>query len=312
VTLAAIVAKPQQLQANAQGLGTLLPAESVELKCETSGRVSAILFREGQSVEAGTPLVQLANDELRASLQKASAKLQQAQASWQRRQEQYTAQAISQQEWEAARAELRSAEADSSLLVAQLAKTTLRAPFRGVVGLRAISLGQVLTIGTTVTTLVQRLPLRLEFSLPEKFARYALPGARLAVKNNDGSATEAKILARDGMLDPSTRTLMVRATITGKSEALVPGQAVEFDLPLPVREVLMVPSEAVGGSATGSTLFLYRGGKAERVGVVLGGRETDRVEILAGLQAGDTVLCTGAAPVRPGSAVQLSTLRAWP
>jgi len=180
------------------------------------------------------------------------------------------------------------------------------------VGLRAISLGQVLTTGTTVTTLVQRLPMRLEFSLPEKFARHATPGMRLAVKDGNGSTTEAKIQARDGMLDPATRTLMVRATILGKGEALVPGQAVEFDLLLPEREALTAPSEAVGGSATGSTLFLYRGGKAERVKVVLGVRETDRVEILSGLNPGDTVLCTGAAPVRPGSAIQLSTLRAWP
>jgi len=89
----------------------------------------------------------------------------------------------------------------------------------------------------------------------------------------------------------------------------VPGAPLEFLLDLPSRESLTVPPEAIGSDALGSTVYLYRGGKAKLTRIEIGTRFVDRVEVLSGVNAGDTVLCAGASPVRDGGAVEISRVR---
>jgi membrane fusion protein (multidrug efflux system) len=123
--------------------------------------------------------------------------------------------------------------------------------------------------------------------------------------SRDGANYNAIIEAVEGSLDGSTRTLQARAIVSGAPEELVPGAPLEFSLDLPVRESITVPPEAISSDALGSTVFVYRGGKAELTRILLGTRFVDRVEVQNGIAVGDTVLCTGASPVRSGGDVEV-------
>jgi len=308
VKIEAVVAKTEDIKSSVRGLGILLPSKEVEIQAEMAGRVLAIYFNDGQNVRAGQTLVRIDDANLRAAMIKANSKLAFSRNTAFRKKQQFDAKAISAQEWELVEADLQAAEADSIDAAANLAKAIIRAPFDGKLGIGKINLGKRLAVGEPIVKIVQKYPLKVDFSVADKYAPILRAGMEVEI-NRAGQSYKAVIDALESSLDASTRTLLARAIIVDNPEDLVPGAPLEFSLNLPSRESLTVPPEAIGSDALGSTVYLYNGGKAKLARIEIGTRFVDRVEVLLGVNAGDTVLCVGASPVRDGGAVEISRMR---
>jgi membrane fusion protein (multidrug efflux system) len=308
VKIEAVVAKTEDIKSSVRGLGILLPAKEVEIQAEMAGRVLAVYFNDGQNVKAGQNLAKIEDANLRAAMLKANSKLAFSRNTAYRKKRQFEAKAISAQEWELVEADLQTAEADSIDAAANLAKTIIRAPFDGKLGIGKINLGKRLAVGEPIVKIVQKFPMKVDFSVADKYAPILKAGMEVEI-NRAGKIYKAVVDALESSLDGSTRTLLARAVISDKPEELVPGAPLEFSLNLPSRESLTVPPEAIGSDALGSTVYLYKGGKAKLSRIEIGMRFVDKVEVLAGVNAGDTVLCAGASPVRDGGAVEISRVR---
>jgi membrane fusion protein (multidrug efflux system) len=189
-----------------------------------------------------------------------------------------------------------------------LRKALISAPFEGKLGLGKVNVGKRLSVGEPVVNIVQKFPLKVDFSVADKYASVLRAGMEVEF-SRDGANYKAIIEAVEGSLDGSTRTLQARAIVSGQPDELVPGAPLEFSLDLPERESITVPPEAISSDALGSTVFVYRSGKAELTRILLGTRFVDKVEVQSGIAAGDTVLCTGASPVRNGGDVEISVIR---
>jgi len=306
--VAAYIAKPLTIRQSLLGVGTVLPAEQIDIKTEIAGRVIAIHFREGQPVSAGTLLLKLDDSELRAERSKAVAKVAYLRAVDDRKQAQLAKEAASRQEAELATAERAQAEAELALLDAKLTKTEIRAPFTGVLGLRQVSPGAVVSSGQVVTNLVQPRPAKVEFSVAGDWAPFSMPGQTVVVRLASGLETTARVIATDGALQTGNRSLKVRAALD-QSQTPLPGSAAEVRISSAGMQGFLVPPDALSGNAQGPILFLHRSGKVIDVPVRLGVRTGNSVQILEGLAAGDTVLCMGAQPLRRGMSVQITEIR---
>jgi membrane fusion protein (multidrug efflux system) len=308
ISVEAIIAQPEQLKNTVRGVGIIQPSKEVEIQAEIVGKVRTIYFKNGQDVRAGESLVKIEDENLKAIMYKAHAKLMLARNTNVRKKRQFDAAAISAQEWEIAQADLKIAIADSVEAAANLSKTLIWAPFDGRLGISKVNLGKRLSVGEQIVKIVQKYPLKVDFSVADKYAYILKTGMKVEF-NRTAANYKAEIEAIESSLDGSTRTLQARAIITGEPEELIPGASLEFILELPHRESLTVPPEAIGSDALGSNVYLYKNGKAELTRIEIGTRFVDRVEVLNGLHIGDTVLCVGASPVRNGGNVEISRVR---
>ncbi len=308
VAVEAIVAKQELLSNSVRGVGILQPSKEVDIQAEMTGKVQTVYFKDGKDVKAGEYLVKIEDANLKAIMSRAHSKLILVRGTTNRKKQQFDAGAISNQEWEAALADLRIAEADSAEAAANLQKTLIWAPFNGKLGLGKIHIGERLSVGDQIVKIVQKYPLKVDFSVADKYASVLSPGMEVELRR-DAVSYKAVIEALESALDGSTRTLQARAIISGEPEKLVPGAPLEFLLELPPRQSMTVPPEAIGSDALGSNVYLYKGGKAELTRIEIGIRLVDRVEVLTGINIGDTVLCVGASPVRHGGDVEISRIR---
>ncbi|HNY31051.1 MAG TPA: efflux RND transporter periplasmic adaptor subunit [Fibrobacteria bacterium] len=291
------------------GLAEVKARDRVDLRTEASGRIREIGFREGSEVRAGQVVVRLEDAEARATRDRAAAKLRLSVATLRRVREQVNAQSASQQQLETSLADSAVCQADLALAEATLAKMEVRAPFAGTVGLREVSKGQWVTSGQLLTSLVGSGDVRLEWALPEGLAFRLATGMTLSWRDPGtarGGRAQVEALAPE--LDESTRTRRLLAACRTGCAGLVPGATVEVTLPSEPGPVLSIPSQVLSGGVKGTGVFLARDGKAVFVPVVAGRRNAERIEIVSGLRAGDTVLVPGAQPPKPGASVEIARM----
>ena len=306
---AALIAKPEPFLDSRGGIATVSASDQVDLKVEATGRVAEILVREGGPVRKGAVLVRLDDAEARAQRDRAAARARLAAANVSRAREQVRVEAASAQQLETVVADSAVAAAELALAEVALEKTRVRAPFDGVAGLLDVSRGQWVQAGQKLTSFVSKGRFHLDWALPEGDALRVGPGRSLPWKEPvSGRTGVATVAALEPALDEATRTRALRAVCRSGCEALLPGMAVEIRLPVDSTPVLAVPSQALTGSVKGVALFLFKGGKASQVAVVAGRRSTDKVEILSGLAAGDTVLLPGASPPKSGADVEIARM----
>jgi membrane fusion protein, multidrug efflux system len=248
--------------------------------------------------------------DLQAQLAKANAALALAQQREARQKGLLDKEAISREDYESSLRDLQVAAADVALFSAQIAKAEVRTPFAGRLGLRLVSEGAYVTPGTAITTLVNDRPLKVDFSVPQKYAGRIRPSDPLLLTADNRARTyHATVYAIDPMIDESTRSLRVRAVCSDPDQALVPGAFTQVTLELGQDSAaIMVSSSALVPDAAGQKVFCVKGGLATAVAVTIGVRDSSRVQVLAGLQAGDTVITRGVLLVRPGAAVQVTGL----
>lgn len=310
VPVTAKILRPDRLDNSISGTGSVLANEDVEIRSELQGKIVRIAFKEGARVKKGELLAKIDDSELRAKEVQAKARRKLAEDNEYRMRMQLKIEAVSQKDYDQAASELELAKGEWQLLKAQLDKTELRAPFAGVVGLKQVSEGAYVSPNTLITTLQEIDPVKIDFTVPGKYAGYVKAGQAIRF-TIQGSAEPfaGSVYAVDPRIDPESRTLRLRARCPNGSGRILPGAfaAVEVHLGT-VDSALLVPSEAVTADARGPKVFLYRGGAAEPRTVQAGLRTDSAVQITGGLAAGDTVITSGIVQIRPGAPVVISQL----
>lgn len=302
-----IIATPEKFADNLSLSGTLEANEQVEIRSEIMGVVEAINFEEGTQISKGQVLLRVNDMEMRAQLSKVGTAQQLASENERRAKLLLEKQAISQEEYDIASADFKSAKAESQLISAQLGKATIRAPFSGTIGLRYISTGTYVTPATPIATLVNTKQLKITFSIPEKYAsRMKLNSDLTFTTSGSKEEYKAKIYAIEPQVDIATRTLKMRAIAENPEGKLYPGMFANVILPLEtVDDALMVPTESLIPIQNGKMIFISKGGKAKQIEVETGSRTDSLVRVISGIKAGDTILTSGVMSLKDGVPVQV-------
>ncbi len=292
----AITVKAEPLGRGLSTVGTLRADEAIVVRPEIAGRVAKIHFTEGQRVKTGAVLFSLDSSVQRAALREAQATMENARRTSTRSEELARGDLISRSELENAQAQLSVAEARVSSARAQLQKTSLVAPFDGVVGLREVSVGAYVNFGQALVNLVRLDPMEVNFSLPESDLGLVKAGQPITVTVNAlrGETFKGEVTAIDPMMDINSRSAKLRAQIDNDDYKLRPGLFARIVLGTGSNETaLLVPEQAL--LQQGETRFVYIivDGKAKRAEVKTGQRVPGKLEIVSGLKAGDQVITAG-------------------
>ena len=303
-----IVVKPQTFDNNLALSGSIEANEQVEIRSEVSGIVESINFQEGNNVSKGQLLFKVNDIELQAQLGQAKTKESLASENERRAGLLLKKEAISQEEYDIARADFKSAQAATQLINAQISKTSVRAPFAGKIGLRSISAGTFITPELLVAKLVNTGKLKITFSIPEKYATQVKMNSNLTFKVS-GSSTKyiAKVYAIEPGVAVETRTLQVRAIADNKDGKLLPGTFADVELPLDIiKDAIVVPTEAIIPVQDGKKVFVSEHGKAKEVKVETATRTDATILVLSGLKPGDTLITSGVMSLKKEAPVKVS------
>lgn len=302
-----LVLVPQPLMNRINATGTLLANEEVELRPEISGRVVAISFAEGSRVHKGQLLVKINDADLQAELKGKKLAEKLAADEERRKKGLLDIAGISQEEYDKSANTLKMIQAEREVIESQIAKTEIVAPFDGVVGLRDVSEGSYVTPDKLVATMQEIDPMKVEFSVPEKYARQVQRGTRVNVEAGDaGEALEGTVFAVESKIDLSTRTIKARAKIPNPKADLIPGSFVKVDITLEnLTGAIVVPTGAIIPELGGEKVFVGQDGKAKAVRVRTGIRTESSIQVVDGLQAGDTLLTTGLLQLSEGRQIEV-------
>ena len=314
VPVDAIVIQPQLLENKIITTGTLLANEEVQLKPEISGRVTDVFFTEGSKVKKGDVLVKINDRELKAELDGKKVEEKQASDAEARARRLFDMKGISQEEYDKAANALKMMQAQREVIEAQLAKTEITAPFDGIIGLRYVSPGSFVTTSTLVATMQDVDPIKVEFSVPEKYAKSIKKGTGITMQVGDSPEDyKGEIYAAESKIDLETRTIKARAKIPNPHGDLIPGSFAKVEITLErLADALVVPSEAIIPELSGEKVFICVNGKVRSVPVQTGIRTENSTQIVEGLNPQDTLILTGLLQLGDGKAVEISDLKSNP
>jgi membrane fusion protein (multidrug efflux system) len=288
--------------------GTVLPNEEVNLMAETSGKLIKLDIQEGAYINKGQLIAKINDRELQAQLQKVTYNQELSRKIEARQKKLLNVEAINLEEYDVTSNNIRVLEAEREVIQAQLAKTEIRAPFSGRIGLKFISEGAYMSPGTPIVTIVQSNPVKIDFTVPEKYT----PNIRVGnvVKFNldgDPSTFNARILAVDPKVDENLRTLRVRAVAQNPEGRFFPGMFVKVLADLDAnKKAMMIPTEAIVPVLKGKKVFLVKNGRAQEAMVTTGLRTDKKIQVIDGLQPGDSLITSGIIAIKPNTAVKVN------
>ncbi len=283
-------------------IGNLVANERVEIASELSGRVTEINFTEGQFVKKGQILIRLNDDELLVQLTKAEYQHTLLEQRLERQKILLEKDAVSREDYDKVLTEYNVLKQDIEQLKIRIEKMKIRAPFDGVVGFRDISLGAFLQPNSKVTNLVDIANLIIEVAIPEKYVNDNLFGNELKFTVEGNSKIySARVYAIDPQIDIKTRTILIRARYKNSDGKLRPGMSarVTLNTSAGTRNVY-VPNQSVVPDVKGRSVWIVKNGKAVLVPVMTGTRTADMLEIISGVERGDTIITTGLMQLREG------------
>lgn len=297
-----VTVQPQALVAGLQTVGSLRADELVVVRPEVAGRINRIHFTEGGRVAAGQPLFTLDGSLAQASLNEAAANLDNSRRAAARAGELSKDQLIARSDYDQARASLGVDQARAASARTALSKMTLRAPFSGQIGLREVSVGEFVSVGQDLVTLVRLDPIEVDFSVPETALAQIRNGQKLRVTIDAYPADTfaGEVVAIDPVVDANSRSARLRAQIPNPDGRLKPGQFAKLQLDTSDdgsgtdnAAALLVPEQAL--MQDGDTRFVYTvvDGKARKAVIKTGARVPGRVQVVEGLKAGDVVITAG-------------------
>ena len=288
--------------------GSLLPFEETQIRAEVGGRIVQLNIQEGSTATKGTMLVKLFDKDLQAQLRKLEVQLQIKEKTQERSAELLKINGISQQDYDLSALDVENLRADIEGTQIAISKTEIRAPYNGRVGLRNISLGSYISPTDIITTLRQVDQLKLEFSIPEKYAKEIVKGYKVTFKVDGGDQYHnATVIATENSVDQNTRTLRVRALVNEQHRELVPGVFAKVNLQLGKNDkALLVPSQAIIPAARNKQVILFRKDSALYTVVETGIRDSAFVQVLQGLKVGDTVVTSGLMAIRPNAKIKIT------
>lgn len=298
--------QPETFSERIAAIGTVKARESITVTAKVSELVEQVHFDSGDEVRAGAPLITLSDRQQRAALTEAQAAADEAERLYRRQSELAQQQLIARSQLDSQRATRDAANARVAQIRAQLADRVIRAPFSGVLGLRQVSPGALITPGVAIATLDDISAVFVDFPLPEAQLSVVAPGRPIggraaAFPGRDFAGTVETIATR---VDPATRAAVVRAEVPNPERLLRPGMLINVELPGVERRTLLVPEIAV--VQVGRESYLYRVGaddSVEQIEVTVGARGGGKAEILSGAAAGDRIVVDGTGKLRPGAKI---------
>ncbi len=293
--------------------GSLLPVEETQIRPEVTGRVVMLNIQEGASVKKGALLVKLFDQDLQAQLKKLQVQLDISNRTVERQRDLLAINGISQQDFDLSALAVDNLKADIETTKISISKTEIRAPYDGKLGLRNVSLGSYVSPSDLLTSVRQVSQLKLEFSIPEKYAKNIAPGYIVKFRVDGGEEDHrATVVATEGNVDQVTRTLKIKSIVNENNAELIPGIFAKVNLQLGRNEkALMVPSQAVIPLARSKQIILLRKDSVRFLTVETGIRDSVFVQIVKGLKAGDTVITTGLMAIRPKSKLKITKVNRY-
>jgi membrane fusion protein (multidrug efflux system) len=303
------VVTPTKMSEPIIAIGTIKPDEEVDLAFETSGKIVSIFFKEGTRVNKGDLLAKINDRPLQAQLQKLIVQKKLLESKEYRQKSLLDKDAISQESYDQIQTELQATIADINLVKARISETEMRAPFDGSIGLRFLSEGAYVTQSTKIARLVKMSPLKIEFSINEKYSSEVKVGYPLTFQiEGNANIFNAQVYAVDTKID-ALKMVVMRALYPNTNEELRPGRYTSVSLIMSqIENALAIPAEALMSEMEGERVFVYRNGKASSIKVTTGLRTEAKIQITEGLKAGDTLIVTGILQLRQGLPVQLDSV----
>ena len=317
-TVSTVTAAMQEWQPQIEAVGSLRAVNGADLAFEVSGIVKELHFNSGDDVAAGDILLTLRADDDIAKLEALKATAALSEIVHQRDQEQFKIKAVSQATLDTDAANLKNAKAQVAEQQAVVAKKTLRAPFAGHLGVRAVDIGQYISAGTAVVTLQALDPIYADFFLPQQVLNQIRLEQAVTIKvdtypNQDFAGT---ITAINPKVDPATRNVQVRATLKNLDRRLLPGMYASVSVAAGDKQrYVTLPQTAVTYNPYGETVYVVddKGQdpqgrpqlSARQIFVTAGPKRGDQVAILSGVEQGQTVVTAGQIKLHNGTPVMI-------
>jgi len=303
VPVTAQVVQPTAWSDTLQALGTAKARESVTITAKVSEIIERVHFESGQQVRAGTPLVTLRGQAQQAALSQAQATFAEADQLYRRQRELAQQRLVASATLDTQKAIRDSAEARVAEMQSDIGDRSVRAPFAGVLGIRQVSPGSLVTPTTPIATLDDIERMHVDFQVPEAELASLAEGNKVEATSVawPGRTFEGEVTTIDARVDPGTRAVTVRADFPNGDHALRPGMLLDVRIYRPERQALVVPEIAV--VQVGRDTFLYRlkdDATVERVDVITGARRAGVVELKHGVKTGERIIVDGTGKLRPG------------
>jgi membrane fusion protein, multidrug efflux system len=305
------IIKPTSLKEEVEITGSLAANQQVDVVSELTRRIVRVNAREGAYVQAGQLLFELDNADLQAQLEKFRQQEKLALLNEERLRDLIKHEAVVQQDYDQAFTNLKVLQAQIAELQVMINKTHIRAPFSGQIGIVHVYPGAVVSVNTVLTNIQDNSVVKVDFSVPEKYAHVITTGSEQKFTvASDSKQYTAKVIARESRLDQATRTLLVRAVSQNPGRVLLPGQSARLQLSLhSSSDALVVSSQALMPSSQGYSVYVAKNNHVQVVPIEIGQRGPSSVEVLHGLNNGDTVITSNLLRLVPGALVQFVTIK---
>lgn len=306
-----VVVRPGKVSEEIEVTGTLVANQEVKIVSEVTRKLIAVNAKEGAKVRKGTLLFLLDDADLQAQLERISQQEKLALLNEERLRELFANDAIAQEDYDQASTNLKVLQAQIRELHVAIGKTRITAPFDGQIGIINVHPGAIVTVNTVLTEIEDNSIVKVDFSVPEKYAQVITPGSLHSFTvASDDQRYQTKVVARAASLSENTRTLLVRAETANPKGLLLPGQSARLKLALNTSDqALSLTSNALIPSSKGYSVFIARNNAVQAVPVQIGQRGEGSVVITEGLQQGDTVITSNLLRLMPGAPVQFVTLK---
>lgn len=288
----AVMASSQKISETQTAIGNVSSYESVEIRPEIDGKITSIEFQDGSNVKAGQVLFKLDSSVQSAAVAQAKASLSKAYNNSNRYNELKKKGFASSMKIDEAQAEVNLARANVQFAEANLAKTIIKAPLDGTVGIRRVSIGDYVKTGDLLVNLDQRDKMKIEFSLPEVYIKDIKIGDAVQIQSEP--QIEGKISAIESRISENSRSIMVQVVADNIEGVLNSGQFVDVIVPISrEKESVMVPDEAL--IPMGNKVFVYKveNNTAKKAEVKIGLRTDSESEIISGVKAGEVIVTAG-------------------
>jgi membrane fusion protein (multidrug efflux system) len=300
-----LLIEPQASERRIETTGNIMADEEVVLYPETQGRIVKINFAEGAQVKKGELLLKINDSDLQAQLKKATATKKLKEDTEKRNKTLLEKGAISNELYDIASTELSSINADIDLLKEQIRKTEIRAPFNGVIGLRNISEGSYVTPTTRIAALQNINQIKVEFSVPEKYANTIQKGSIVLFTTEGKKQLQAKIYAIEPKIDDVTRNVIMRAICANPKQEILPGSFAKVSIVASTNtNAYLLPTQAIVPILKGQKVYVAQGDSVIERKVKTGVRKDDVIEVTEGLKAGDEVVVEGVMYLRNGAKIR--------
>jgi membrane fusion protein (multidrug efflux system) len=311
VNVTAYIARSQLLENKIYSSGTVMANEEVVLHPEVSGKLMSVNFTEGNYVSKGALLAKINDADLQAQLKRLGFQLKLAKEKSGRLKGLLDIQGVSQQEYDEGASQLQLITSDMDYTRAQIAKTEIRAPFAGKIGLRQVSAGSFVTNASTIATIQQTNVLKIDFTIPEKYSDIVRIGDMVQFTvDNTAEKSFAKVYAIEPKIDAETRNITVRALCTQAQVGIYPGSFARIELVAGKKQAsILIPTEALIPELKGKKVFISKSGKAIPVMVQTGIRTDTQIEITSGISEGDTVIVTGIMSLKPEANIKITEIK---